>query len=327
MPWMGVAACRFPTMLKRPETLLACVRSPIMDPASPPKPTQTSAPDATQQDSAVVALPSGVHVPALGQGTWNMGDDAARRQEELAAIRLGIELGLTLIDTAEMYGQGKSENLVGEAIAGLRDDVFLVSKVLPSNAGRRAAIAACERSLRQLRTDRIDLYLLHWRGGTGLQETVDAFETLKADGKIGAWGVSNFDVNDMNELVGFEAGKAVAANQVLFNLTRRGIEFDLVKWQRERSIPVMAYSPLEQGRLLGHKELDQVARRHDATPAQIALAWVLEQPGVIAIPKASTVAHVRENADARSIVLDQSDMALLDRAFPPPGRPRALEML
>ena len=298
-----------------------------MDHAARPGTAQRTAPKGRETGHSLVTLPSGARVPTLGQGTWNMGDDAARRQEELAAIRLGVDLGMTLIDTAEMYGQGKSESLVGEAIDGIRDDVFLVSKVLPSNAGRRAAIAACERSLRQLRTDRIDLYLLHWRGGTGLHETVDAFETLKQDGKIGAWGVSNFDMDDMQELVGLEAGKAVAANQVLFNLTRRGIEYDLLKWLRARSIPVMAYSPLEQGRLVGHKELDQVARRHGATTAQVALAWVLAQPDVIAIPKASTVEHVRENAGARDIVLDAGDMALLDRAFPPPGRPCALEMI
>ena len=298
-----------------------------MDHAARPGTAQRTAPKGWETGHSLVTLPSGARVPTLGQGTWNMGDDAARRQEELAAIRLGVDLGMTLIDTAEMYGQGKSESLVGEAIDGIRDDVFLVSKVLPSNAGRRAAIAACERSLRQLRTDRIDLYLLHWRGGTGLHETVDAFETLKQDGKIGAWGVSNFDMDDMRELVGLEAGKAVAANQVLFNLTRRGIEYDLLKWLRARSISVMAYSPLEQGRLVGHKELDQVARRHGATTAQVALAWVLAQPDVIAIPKASTVEHVRENAGARDIVLDAGDMALLDRAFPPPGRPCALEMI
>ena len=298
-----------------------------MDHAARPGTAQRPVPKGRETGHSLVTLPSGARVPTLGQGTWNMGDDAARRQEELAAIRLGVDLGMTLIDTAEMYGQGKSESLVGEAIDAIRDDVFLVSKVLPSNAGRRAAIAACERSLRQLRTDRIDLYLLHWRGGTGLHETVDAFETLKQDGKIGAWGVSNFDMDDMRELVGLEAGKAVAANQVLFNLTRRGIEYDLLKWLRARSIPVMAYSPLEQGRLVGHKELDQVARRHGATTAQVALAWVLAQPDVIAIPKASTVEHVRENAGARDIVLDAGDMALLDRAFPPPGRPCALEMI
>ena len=298
-----------------------------MDCTPNPDLSQASFPGGAQKTTATIALASGANVPALGQGTWNMGDDPAKRPAELAALRLGIELGMTLIDTAEMYGQGRSENLVGEAVAGLRDDIFLVSKVLPSNAGRRAAIAACERSLRHLRTDRIDLYLLHWRGDTGLQETVEAFETLRSDGKIGAWGVSNFDLDDMKELTSLAAGGAVVANQLLFNLTRRGIEYDLLQWQRARSIAVMAYSPLEQGRLIGHKELDQVAQRHDATTAQIALAWVLQQPGMIAIPKASTIAHVRENAAARGIVLDHDDMALLDRAFPPPTRPRALEVL
>lgn len=272
-------------------------------------------------------LPSGEAVPVLGQGTWYMGESARRRDAEVAALRLGLDLGLSLIDTAEMYGDGGAEEVVGEAIAGRRDEVFLVSKVLPHNASRRGTIAACERSLERMGTDRIDLYLLHWRGGHPLADTVAALETLVRDGKIRHWGVSNLDLDDMTELDAVPGGGAVQTNQLLYNLTRRGIEYDLKPWCRERSIPIMAYSPIEQGRLLGRPELRRVAERHGATPAQVALAWLLRQDGVIAIPKATTLEHVRENRAARDLRLDDEDLAALDRAFPPPRGPRALQML
>jgi diketogulonate reductase-like aldo/keto reductase len=270
---------------------------------------------------------AGVAVPALGQGTWNMGDDPGRRRAELAALRAGIELGLTLIDTAEMYGDGRAESLVGEAIAGQRDKVFLVSKVLPSNASRKGVARACEGSLKRLKCDRLDLYLLHWSGSHPLEETVRGFEDLVAAGKIRAWGVSNLDLDEMQKLVSLPGGKACAANQVLYNLSRRGIEFDLLPWSQKRGIPIMAYSPVEQGRILGNTALGEVARRLDATPAQVALAWTLRRKGVVAIPKAASVAHVRENAKALDLRLDAQALAALDKAFPAPESPRALEMI
>jgi diketogulonate reductase-like aldo/keto reductase len=266
-------------------------------------------------------------VPVLGQGTWNMGDDPGRREQEIAALRLGLDLGMTLIDTAEMYGDGAAEKLVAEAIAGRRDGVYLVSKVLPSNASRRGTITACERSLRRLRTDRLDLYLLHWRGGSPLAETLAAFAELVRAGKIRSWGVSNFDVNDMEELVRLSGGDAVATNQVLYNLTRRGIEYDLLPWSRARRLPIMAYSPIEQGRLPTPAALATVAARHGATPVQIALAWVVRGEGVFAIPKASSTEHVRENRAALDLQLTEEDLAELDAAFPPPQRKGPLEML
>jgi diketogulonate reductase-like aldo/keto reductase len=272
-------------------------------------------------------LTSGEQVPVLGQGTWFLGDSARTRAEEIATLQTGIGLGMTLIDTAEMYGEGASEQLVGEAIAGRRDSVFLVSKVYPHNASRRGAIAACERSLKRLGTDRLDLYLLHWRGQVPLQETIEAFESLQRAGKIRHWGVSNLDPSDMEELLEQKGGGEVAVNQVLYNLTRRGIEYDLLPQCRERGIPVMAYSPIEQGRMLGHPVLARIAQQHNATSAQIALAWLLRQDKLIAIPKASTVAHVRENFAALSVVLTAQDLAALDAAFPPPRGPRPLEML
>jgi diketogulonate reductase-like aldo/keto reductase len=273
-------------------------------------------------------LPSGEAVPVLGQGTWGMAEDARRRKDEVAALRLGLDLGMTLIDTAEMYADGGAEELTAEAIAGRRDEVFLVSKVLPDNATRRRTIAACERSLRRLATDRIDLYLLHWPGPTPLHETIDAFESLVHAGKIRHWGVSNFDTSDMEEVAGLPGGAAAATDQVLYNLTRRGIEWDLLPWCRERGLPVMAYSPIEQGRLLGRPALRSVAARHGgATAAQAALAWLLRQDGVIAIPKAGTPAHARENRAALDLSLTAEDLAGLDRAFPPPSRKRPLEML
>jgi diketogulonate reductase-like aldo/keto reductase len=273
-----------------------------------------------------IALPSGEAVPALGQGTWNIGDHPKMRAEEIASLRLGLDLGMTLIDTAEMYGSGASEKLVGHAIEGRRDEVFLVTKVLPQNSGRRGTIAACEGSLRRLQTDRIDLYLLHWRGHYPLEETLRAFESLVSDGKARYWGVSNFDVDDMEELVSLSGGEAVASNQVLYNLTRRGIEWDLLPWCKRRGTSVMAYSPIEQGRLLSHPEIRRIANRHQATPAQIALAWVLRAE-VIAIPKTGKREHVRENRAALDIVLTEQDVAELDRVFAPPTAKRSLEML
>lgn len=242
-------------------------------------------------------------------------------------MRRGIDLGMTVIDTAEMYGNGASEELVGEAIDGRRDDVFLVSKVLPENASRRGTIAACERSLKRLGTDRLDLYLLHWRGSVPLSETLDALLALQRDGKILNWGVSNFDVDDMEELLALEGGDGVAVNQVLYNVSRRGIEFDLLPWCRARGIPVMAYSPIEQGRLIRQRVLHDVAQRHGATAAQVALAWVMREKGVLAIPKAGSTRHVEENHGAISLKLTAQDLADIDRAYPPPTAPQPLEMI
>lgn len=272
-------------------------------------------------------LPGGGAMPTYGLGTWFMGENSRTRADEVAALKLGLDLGATLIDTAEMYGSGGAEEIVGEAITGRRDEVFIVSKVLPENATRRGTIAACERSLKRMRTDRIDVYLLHWRGSPPLEETLDAFATLKRDGKIKAWGVSNFDTDDMEELARLPAGGNVQTNQVLYNLSRRGPEFDLTPWGRQRGIPLMAYSPVEQGALARSAKLQAIASRHDVTPAQIALAWVMRQDGVIAIPKASSQEHVRQNVAALDIRLTSQDIADLDRAFPPPTRKRGLEMI
>ncbi|QKC93443.1 aldo/keto reductase [Mesorhizobium sp. NZP2298] len=274
-----------------------------------------------------IALPSGEAIPVLGQGTWKMGEDPRRRSTEVDALKLGLDLGITLIDTAEMYASGGAEEVVAGAIAGRRDETFLVSKVLPSNASRAGVQRACENSLKRLRTDRIDLYLLHWPGSVPLAETVEAFEALKKAGKIRHWGVSNFDTEEMEDLVSVANGGNVQTNQVLYNLVRRGLEFDLAPWSRQRGIPLMAYSPVEQGALARNARLDAVAARHNATAAQIALAWVMHQDGVIAIPKASSQEHVRQNVAALDIALTGEDLADLDRAFPPPTRKRGLEMI
>lgn len=272
-------------------------------------------------------LPSGEAVPLLGQGTWHMGDDPNARSEEITALRVGLDLGMSLIDTAEMYGSGAAEALVGEALAGRRDEVFLVSKVLPHNATREGTIRACERSLKRLRTDRLDLYLLHWRGEVPLEETVAGFEALVEAGKIRAWGVSNFDLADINALRQVPGGSQVATNQVLYNLARRGIEWDLLPWCQEHRLSLMAYAPIEQGAILRHPELRAIAHRHGATASQVALAWVIRQAQVIAIPKAGRPEHVRENRAAIELRLTEEDLAELDRHFPAPQRPVPLEMI
>jgi diketogulonate reductase-like aldo/keto reductase len=273
-----------------------------------------------------VTLPDGETVPALGQGTWKMGEQRGRRADEVRALQLGLDLGMTLIDTAEMYANGTAEEITGEAIHGRRKEVFLVSKVLPSNASRAGTVAACERSLKRLGVETIDLYLLHWPGNHPLAETVAGFKLLKQAGKIRHWGVSNFDVGEMEELL--EAGgEDVAANQVLYNLGRRGIEYDLIPWQMQHRVPLMAYSPIEQGRLARNRSLSDIAVEHNATAAQIALAWALAQPQNMVIPKAGSELHVRENRAAADIALTPEDHAALDKAFPPPRRKSSLEMI
>jgi diketogulonate reductase-like aldo/keto reductase len=267
---------------------------------------------------------AGISVPVIGQGTWQMGENPDQRKQEVAALRLGIEHGMTLIDTAEMYAEGGAEEVVGEAIAGQRDSVFLVSKVYPHNASRTGISEACERSLRRLGTEHINLYLLHWRGEYPLEETVDAFERLREAGKIGGWGVSNFDVADMHEL----ATPACETNQVLYNLEQRGIEFDLLPWAQIHLMPLMAYCPIAQaGQLLKNPVLRDIAARYDATPAQICLAWVLRQHGVIAIPKAVNPEHIRLNAAAAQLTLTAEDLHAIDNAWPAPTRKRGLAMV
>lgn len=271
---------------------------------------------------------SGTSVPVLGQGTWQLGDRPGRKAQEIATLQLGIDLGMTLIDTAEMYGDGASERLVGEAIAGRRDQVFIVTKVLPGNASNRERIvASCEGSLRRLGVERIDLYLLHWRSGEDLPVVVETFDELARVGKIRHWGVSNFDVDDLDELAAIPGSDAVASNQVLYNITRRGIEFDLLPRARSRGINVMAYTPIEPARTLKNAALERIAARHAATPLQIALAWVIRQEGVIAIPRTGSPEHVRENAAAAAIELTNDDLTGLDAAFPPPKNRRSLEMI
>ena len=272
-----------------------------------------------------VTLKSGDKVPVLGLGTWRMGERASERAAEVKAVRLGLELGIRLIDTAEMYGEGKAEAIVGEAMGSLRDEVYLVSKVYPHNASRRGTIAACERSLQRLATDRLDLYLLHWRGSHPLAETVEAFEALEKDGKIRNWGVSNLDAEDMDELAGVPSGKNCASNQVLYHLGSRGIEWQLLPKCQKAEIMVMAYSPLGQGPLLRKPVLGKIAAKHACDPAAVALAWVLRQPGVVTIPKATQPEHVRANIKALDLELDAEDLAALDAAFPPPKHATALD--
>lgn len=292
--------------------------------------------EATRLDHApkvrTTLLPSGLTMPVLGQGTWRMGEDSSRRQSEIAALRLGLDLGMNLIDTAEMYGEGGAEEVVGEAIADRRDDVFVVTKVYPHNATRRGALEACLRSLQRLKTNYIDLYLLHWREQVPLEETLEAFQLLKETGRIREYGVSNFDVGDMEEWVALPGGEEVATNQVLYNLAHRGLEWDLLPWSRERRIPIMAYSPIghkaaEQKRILGERTLKSIAAKHGVKPAQITLAWLLQKPDIIAIPKASKPEHIRENRASHDIKLTQDDLEKLDQAFPPPNRRIPLEML
>jgi diketogulonate reductase-like aldo/keto reductase len=274
-----------------------------------------------------VTIRNGESVPALGQGTWHMGENRRHAAEEEKALRLGIELGMTLIDTAEMYGNGGAEEVIARATEGVRDSLFIVSKVYPHNASRNGVVAACERSLKRLATDRIDLYLLHWRGSIPLAETLEGFLRLQSDGKIRHYGVSNFDRADMAEWAALPGAGTVAADQVLYNLSRRGPEWDLVPWCRDHQVAVMAYTPLGQGHMLGNRSLVEIARRRGATPAQIALAWLLRQDGVIVIPKASHPEHVRENRGALEITLADEDLAALDRAFPPPKAKSSLDML
>ncbi len=280
----------------------------------------------TQMNESDIRFPEGETVARLGQGTWMMGEDPSRRSEEIASLRRGLDLGLTLIDTAEMYGDGASEEMVGEAIRGRREEVFLVSKAYPQNASEARLADACRRSLKRLGTDRLDLYLLHWRGAVPLGETAIAMERLKRDGLIRNWGVSNLDTDDMEELMAVD-GFGCQTDQVLYNLTRRGVEWDLLPWLSSRGIPAMAYSPIEQGRLLDHPEFTLLAESLSLSPARLALAWLLERPGVIPIPKAGSVAHVEDNAGALEVRLDEETRTFLDTLFPPPTHRTALEMI
>ncbi len=275
----------------------------------------------------IITLPSGETLPALGMGTWNMGDSHAKKADEIAALRHGISLGIRIIDTAEMYGEGRAESLIGEAIVGLRDKVFLVSKVYPHNAGKTNIIKACERSLARLKTDCLDLYLLHWRGEYPLIETLAGFHQLQKDGKIRYWGVSNMDISDMKDWEKLPQNQGMASNQVLYNLTRRGIEWDLLPHCLARKMPIMAYSPIEQGRLLKNAGLIALAQNLQIAPAQLALAWILEKKQIMAIPKASKMAHVIENFAAANLTLTKEVLAALDQLFPPPTRAKSLEML
>ncbi len=279
-----------------------------------------------------ITLPEGTLLPAIGQGTWNMGDDASRRTEEIAALQAGIDAGMTLIDTAEMYGEGRSEELIGEAICGRRDDVFLVSKVYPHHAGGKKLVQSCEQSLKRLGTDHLDLYLLHWRGRIPLQETVEGMQRLIEDGKIRRWGVSNLDVDDMNELMRIKGAEQCVVNQVLYHLGSRGIEYDLLPWQQEHRMPVMAYSPLAQAgslrrELIQHPVVQQIADEQDAEPFQIMLSWCIRSGSVMAIPKASTVEHASSNAEAANIKLSEQQLRQLDEAFPAPQHKVPLDMI
>ena len=274
-----------------------------------------------------LALPDGSEIPVIGQGTWRMGEVVAQRGQEVAALQAGIDLGLTLIDTAEMYGNGGAEDVVGEAIQGRRDRVYLVSKVLPGNASRAGTMTACARSLKHLKTDRIDLYLLHWRGSYPLAETLEAFRALQTQGKIGGFGVSNFDTKDMREWLALAGAGATQTNQILYNVGVRGSEFDLLPFHAKAGIPLMAYSPLAQGDFRRMAPLQSVAARHQATPAQVMLAWVTRQPNVFAVPKSSNIARLHENAAAAELKLTPQDLAEIDAAFPPPQKMAPLEMI
>jgi len=290
---------------------------PTNEPRNPNMPSQIS----------TTSLPSGEAVPALGQGTWEMGENPRNLDSEITALKAGVDLGMTLIDTAEMYGDGDSEKLIAQALHERRDELFIVSKVYPHNGSESGVKAACERSLKRLQTDRIDLYLLHWRGGEDLEGVIAGFETLKRAGKIRHWGVSNFDTADMVELFALENGNRCATNQILYNVARRGPEFDLLPWMRERNLPAMAYSPVDHSRLPKKSVLDDIAASRGVSATQVALAWVLRQPRIIAIPKAASAAHVRENAAARDIELTAEELRLIDSHFKPPKSKRPLEML
>ncbi|PZO56825.1 MAG: aldo/keto reductase [Phormidesmis priestleyi] len=275
----------------------------------------------------MVDLQSKRQIPVLGMGTWKMGESRSSFQREVEALRYGLDLGLSLIDTAEMYGEGGAEEVVAQAIGNRRSQVFLVSKVYPHNASKQGAIAACERSLKRLNTDYLDLYLLHWRGSVPLSETLEAFQTLKAAGKIRDYGVSNFDVEDMEAAVRLGGGDAIATNQVLYNLTRRGIELNLLPWCRAQGIPLMAYSPIEQGRLLSNRALKAIAQARKVTPAQIAIAWLLHQDNVIVIPKSSRIEHIDQNYAALNLTLTADELTALETAFPAPAQTMPLAML
>ncbi len=275
----------------------------------------------------MLQLPSGQAIPVLGMGTWQMGERRQNFQIEANALRHGLDLGMSLIDTAEMYGEGGAEEVIATVIGDRRSDIFLVSKVYPHNASKKGAIAACERSLKRLKTDYLDLYLLHWRGSIPLSETLEAFQTLQQSGKIRSYGVSNFDTDDMTEVSRLPGGGAIATNQVLYNLARRGIELNLLPWCRQHQIPIMAYSPIEQGRLLNHPTLRAIAQQRGVTAAQVAISWLLHQDDVIVIPKASRIEHVEQNYAALDLKLSTEELATLDSAFPPPARPVPLEVL
>ncbi len=272
-------------------------------------------------------LPSGQLIPTLGMGTWRMGENDQHRQDEVAALRRGMALGLSLIDTAEMYGEGGAEEVVSEAISGHRPEVFLVSKVYPHNASRKGVIAACDHTLSRLNTDYLDLYLLHWRGSFPLAETISAFQDLRQAGKIRDYGVSNFDTDDMEEAASVPGGELVATNQILYNLSRRGVELDLLPWCRQRDLPVMAYSPIEQGRLLNNAVLHQIAKEKDVTAAMVAIAWLLHQKNIVVIPKASRIEHVEQNYATLKLSLSAEDITRLETAFPAPVKPIPLQML
>ncbi|MBE9229944.1 aldo/keto reductase [Phormidium sp. LEGE 05292] len=272
-------------------------------------------------------LPSGQLIPVLGMGTWQMGENTRNRQSEIDALRYGLDLGLSLIDTAEMYGEGGAEEVISQVITNRRASVFLVSKVYPHNASKQGTIAACERSLKRLKTDYLDLYLLHWRGSIPLAETLEAFQTLQQAGKIRSYGVSNFDVEDMQEVSQLKGGNGIVTNQVLYNLARRGIEWNLLPWCQERNIPIMAYSPIEQGRLLNNQTLNAIAQERGVTAAQVALAWLLHQEDVIVIPKSSQINHIQQNYAALDLKLSTDELNTLDAAFPRPPKPVPLQML